>query len=41
MITENNLHVTLDFLTAQQFPSQPADYWESMARCKLNVQPIS
>lgn len=36
MTSENNLHVTLDFLTAQEFPSLPGDYWEIMAKYKLN-----
>ena len=36
MTSENNLHVTLDFRTAQEFPSLPADYWERVAKCQLN-----
>ena len=36
MPSENNLHVTLDFRTAQESPSLPADDWEIMAKCQLN-----
>ena len=36
MPSENNLHVTLDFCTAQESPSLPADDWEIVAKCQLN-----
>lgn len=41
MTSENNLHVTLDFRTAWESPSLPADYWEIVGKCQLSGQPIS